>query len=242
MVEAGPGPVSERFLEDLDAHFDAARRGDESGMAGLWRALNPLVLRYLRVVVGQAAEDVASETWLQAAHEIKRFRGDAAGFRIWLFRVARHRALEELRRSGRRREDPAGLYELDDRASRDDPAREAVDRMATQHALRLIADLPANQAEAVMLRVVVGMDVSQTATVLGKRPGAVRVAAMRGLRRLATIIDVNDGSDGLAGVSQNSVSPNGVDPNGVDPNTVNGVADVGAERTDAASAMKGATE
>jgi len=42
----------------LDGALDAARLGDESGMAELWRALNPLVLRYLRVVVGQAAEDV----------------------------------------------------------------------------------------------------------------------------------------------------------------------------------------
>ncbi len=96
--------------EDLDALLDAARQGDESGMAGLWRALNPLVLRYLRVVVGQSADDVASETWLQAAYEIRRFRGDAGGFRVWLFRVARYRALEELRRSGRSREDPAGLF------------------------------------------------------------------------------------------------------------------------------------
>lgn len=174
---------------DLDTVLDAARAGDEWGMAELWHALNPPVLRYLRVVVGQAAEDVASETWLQAARDIRRFRGDAAGFRVWLFRVARNRALEELRRSGRRREDPAGLYAAPERASLDDPEREAVERMATHRALRLIADLPTNQAEAVMLRVVVGLDVTQTAQVLGRRPGAIRIAAMRGLRRLATVID-----------------------------------------------------
>jgi RNA polymerase sigma-70 factor (ECF subfamily) len=37
----------------------------------------------------------------------------------------------------------------------------------------------------VILRAVVGLSVADTAAVLGKRPGAVRVAAMRGLRRLA---------------------------------------------------------
>jgi RNA polymerase sigma-70 factor (ECF subfamily) len=181
--------------DDLDWALDAARRGDEAGMAALWRALNPPVLRYLRVVVGQAAEDAASESWLQAAREIRQFRGDAAGFRVWLFRVARHRALDELRRSARRREDPAGLGAGTERAARDDPAGEAVERMATEQALRLIAALPAHQAEAVMLRAVLGLDVAQSAEVLGKRPGAVRVAAMRGLRRLAAVIEAERGAD-----------------------------------------------
>ena len=63
-------------------------------------------------------------------------------------------------------------------------AAKKVERIATEQALRMIAALPHNQAEVVMLRVVAGLDVSQTAEVLGKRPGAVRIAAMRGLRRL----------------------------------------------------------
>jgi RNA polymerase sigma-70 factor (ECF subfamily) len=187
----------------LDAALDAARRGQESGVAELWRALNPLVLRYLRVVVGQAAEDVASETWLHAAREIRAFRGDATGFRVWLFRVARHRALDEVRRAGRRREDPAGLFGGDDRVARDDPAGEAVERFETRRALRMIAALPRDQAEAVLLRVVAGMDVAQTASVLGKRPGAVRIATMRGLRKLAAALEAGN-TDAAASASSST--------------------------------------
>jgi len=175
---------------DLDASLDAARAGGERGFVELWSALNPLILRYLRVVVGQSAEDVASETWLQAARDVRGFRGDASGFRVWLFRVARHRALDELRRSGRRLEDPVGLAGESsnaalDHAAADDTAAEAVERLSTQDALRLIARLPKDQAEAVLLRAVVGLDGRQCADVLGKKPGAVRIAAMRGLRNLS---------------------------------------------------------
>lgn len=49
----------------------------------------------------------------------------------------------------------------------------------------MIARLPRDQAEAVLLRVVVGLDAKAAARVLGKRPGAVRTAAYRGLRKLA---------------------------------------------------------
>jgi RNA polymerase sigma-70 factor (ECF subfamily) len=48
--------------------------------------------------------------------------------------------------------------------------------------------LPTQQAEAVLLRVVMGLDAETVGRILGKRPGAVRTAAYRGLRRLAALL------------------------------------------------------
>ena len=183
---------------DLESALAAARRGEESGFAELWHALQPAVLRYLRAIVGDAAEDVASETWLQAAKDVRGYRGDAAGFRVWLFRVARHRALDELRKSSRRKEDNGDVVAVvAEWPAEDDTETAAVERENTARALRLIARLPKDQAEAVLLRVVAGLDVAQTAKVLEKRDGAVRIAAMRGLKRLALILaEEETGGDG----------------------------------------------
>jgi len=60
--------------------------------------------------------------------------------------------------------------------------------LSTESALALIGCLPRDQAESVLLRYVVGLDAPAAAKVLGKRSGAVRVAAHRGLRRLATLL------------------------------------------------------
>ena len=63
--------------------LERARRGDEQAFAVLYRALHPPLQRYLRSLVGDDAEDVASETWLQAARdpddadELVRALGDA---------------------------------------------------------------------------------------------------------------------------------------------------------------------
>jgi RNA polymerase sigma-70 factor (ECF subfamily) len=72
-----------------------------------------------------------------------------------------------------------------ERADRFDTAALAAETLSTEAALRLINTLPPDQAEAVLLRVVVGLDAATAASVLGKRAGAVRVAAHRGLRALA---------------------------------------------------------
>jgi RNA polymerase sigma-70 factor (ECF subfamily) len=176
--------------ENLAGALAAAVSGDERGFALLWRALHPPLLRYLRVVAGDAAEDVASETWLQAVRDLRGFAGDSTAFRVWLFRIARNRGIDEQRRAGRRREDPMDVSMLHHHRNMPDAATEAIERSGTEWALTLIGQLPRDQAEAVMLRVVAGLDVGQTAEVLGKRPGAVRVAAMRGLRRLADHVDI----------------------------------------------------
>jgi len=68
----------------------------------------------------------------------------------------------------------------------------ATDNLATSAALRLIASLPADQAEAVLLRVVVGLDATTAGEILGKRAGAVRVAAHRGLKNLAKMLEAHD--------------------------------------------------
>jgi RNA polymerase sigma-70 factor (ECF subfamily) len=177
---------------DLAGALISALDGDETGFAILWQAFQPPLLRYLRVIVGEAAEDVASETWLQAARDMRRFHGDLSGFRVWVFRIARHRAIDDRRRARRLSEDPYDLTIPDRLALSPDAEMEAIDRLGTSWALEVIGTLPRDQAEAVMLRVVAGLDVAQTAQVLGKRPGAVRIAAMRGLRRLANHPQVRD--------------------------------------------------
>ncbi|MGH3647334.1 MAG: RNA polymerase sigma factor [Micromonosporaceae bacterium] len=166
----------------------AAQAGSEESFRALYRAVQPALLRYLRTLVGQDAEDVASEAWLQIARDIRTFRGDFDDFRAWTATVARNRAMDHVRKVRRRPADPVPHDELLELAATDDTATRAIDSDDTRTALRLIARLPRDQAEAILLRVVLGLDAKAAGKVLGKRPGAVRTAAYRGLKRLAAIL------------------------------------------------------
>ena len=179
--------VPRRAAEDTDPStaLERARRGDEEAFRVLYRAVQPGLHRYLRVLVGQDAEDVASEAWLQITRDLTSFRGDLDGFRAWTATIGRHRALDHLRHHRRRPVADAPAEWFPERPAPDDTAAAAIEATTTDAALALIATLPRDQAEAVVLRAVVGLDAKAAAAVLGKRPGAVRTAAYRGLRTLA---------------------------------------------------------
>jgi RNA polymerase sigma-70 factor, ECF subfamily len=165
--------------------LSAAARGDEEAFGRLWHDLQPRVLRYFRVVSPAAAEDLASETWLGVVRGIDRFTGNEPAFRAWIFTIARHQVLDWRRRGARRTTEELPVNGLVEQAAPDDPAAAAVERFSTRAALAMVATLPPDQAEAIVLRVVAGLDVERVAAVMDKRPGTVRVLTHRGLRRLA---------------------------------------------------------
>ncbi len=168
-----------------DALVQRMLDGDEDAFRELYRAIQPGLLRYLTVLVGISdAEDVAAETWAQAVRDLSRFSGTSDGFRGWVTTIGRHRALDLLRSKGRRPIVDAPTDELLDRPDPDSAETQAIALVSTSEALRLIASLPPDQAEAVLLRAVVGLDAGAAARVLGKKPGAVRTAAYRGLLAL----------------------------------------------------------
>lgn len=166
-----------------------AQAGDEEAFACLFRGVQPALLGYLRVIAADAAEDVASETWLQVVTGLGRFRGDEAAFRAWVFTIARHRAIDAGRARARRRTIPLDQNELPQGPNAPDAGEAAMEAISTQAVVALLAALPKDQAEIILLRVVAGLSNQDVGRLVGKSPGAVRVAAHRGLRRLAALVD-----------------------------------------------------
>jgi RNA polymerase sigma-70 factor (ECF subfamily) len=187
-----------------------AAKGDGPAFARLWRDMHPPLLRYLRLSAGDAAEDLASEVWLEVARRIAQFRGGEPEFRGWLFTLARRRVIDRHRHESRHPEMPTGDDARLDRPAANDTMAAALEDISTEAALAFIATLPRDQAEIIILRVVVGLDAVQVARIVGKSPGAVRIAAHRGLRTLtarlggngAAVPDAGARVPGRGGVTQ----------------------------------------
>ena len=173
--------LGEQFTDVLAA----ARAGAPWALERLYREFHPSVLAFLRARAPADAEDLASEVFIAVAEGLARFEGDEDGFRSWLFTITYRQVGQLRRRMGRRRTDPFPADEVDERVPPGDAESDAMAAISTQQALDLIATLPPAQGEVLLLRVVADLPVDEVATILGKRPTAVRALQHRAVVGLA---------------------------------------------------------
>jgi RNA polymerase sigma factor (sigma-70 family) len=186
-------------MGDLDQLVDAARAGGGWAFGRLWSELSPVVCAYLRGRNVPEAEDVASDVFLAAFRGMDQFSGDGTAFRTWLFTIAHHKSVDAARRAARGAIPFVSLAtgaeraaEIAERAA--PPQRsaedEALDGMSGAAALEILGCLSDGQRAVLLLRVIGELSLRETASVLGRPPGAVKVAQHRALRRLrAELVD-----------------------------------------------------
>ena len=168
--------LGDRFTPTLDA----ARAGAEWAWVSIYTDLAAPVIGFLRGRGARDPEDLAGEVFLQVVRDLGGFSGDEGAFRAWVFVIARHRALDEWRRSGRRPVELSHEAPPEEGAS-EDAAEPALRRVATGRVLQILGGLSVDQQEVLLLRVIGDLTVDEVARVVGKSPGAVKALQRRGL-------------------------------------------------------------
>lgn len=163
----------------------AARAGGGWAFAELWQLLSPRVAAYVRTRGVADPDDVTSEVFLGAFARIGDFSGGGAEFRRYLFTLAHHKSVDDIRaRFGPRVPRQVPMDEAVD--PRRSPSAEDValnGRLAPDVAA-VLATLPALQREVLILRVVAQLDVREVGTIIGRSEGATKQLQHRALQSL----------------------------------------------------------
>jgi RNA polymerase sigma-70 factor (ECF subfamily) len=174
-------PVDDRFPRLLEQ----AKLGQEAAFDQLYGQFNPALLRYFKARVVDDAEDLTAEVWLSAAQDLGRFEGDENAFRAWLFTIA-HGRLDAHRTAARGGSEPVDPASLEALVARPGPQSLDMDSETAQAVVdRICTVLSPDQGDVILLRLIAGLSVAETAEVVGKTEGAVRVLQHRALQRLS---------------------------------------------------------
>jgi len=164
-----------------------ARDREEAAIRTLMQANNRRLFRLARGILRNdaEAEDVVQETWVRAFTHLDSFRGDSS-FATWLSRIAMNEALGRLRRARPNVEWttlPPGTLEAQiiqfPNSAAEDPEKSMAQREIRHVVEHAIDELPEAFRIVFITRVIEGMNVGETADILGLKPETVKTRLHR---------------------------------------------------------------
>jgi len=173
--------------EDLGPPVEVeAERLEPSGFTTLYEKHRLPVYRYLRARThsDEDALDLTATTFERAYANLGRFRRRDGGVQAWLLRIARNTAID----AHRHHRPTVDLAGADTHLRRNAVEADRLDQERVEM-LDLVARLPGDQGEALLLRYAGGLTAREIGFVIGKREDAVQKQIERGLAALREAFD-----------------------------------------------------
>ncbi|WP_433058707.1 RNA polymerase sigma factor ShbA [Dactylosporangium sp. CS-033363] len=172
---------------------DRAVRSEPEATAALLEQLRPGVVRYCRAKLGRVggayttADDVAQEVCLALLRALPRYRDQGRPFTAFVYAIAAHK-VADAQRAAVRDPGPAPIDTLPEHPdAAPGPEQQAVRTDLARRLSVLLAQLPEQQREIVVLRVAAGLSAEEVGVIVGMSAAAVRVYQSRALARLRTL-------------------------------------------------------
>ena len=149
---------------------------DTRSPASVYEDLSSAVLGYFRAQRMRAPEGLTGDVFVAVTEKLGGFRGDDAALRRWVFTIAHHRRVDEIRRAQRR---PETLDATPTTPPVHDTSRSDPDLLAA------LDSLTEDQRDVVVLRYLADLSLREVARITGRRTGAVKMLQARALAALA---------------------------------------------------------
>ena len=176
-------------ISGFDTVLAAAREGSEWAWEILVRHLGPSLLRFFRTRGLPDPEALVGEVFADLARNLTTFEGDQKAFRSWVFVIAYRRMSDEWRRLRRRPEETPMDTPPEPELSAPSAEDEAMEALGSAAVARMLSILTDDQRDVILLRVVAGLTLDETARAMGKRIGAVKALQRRAIAALRKEIE-----------------------------------------------------
>lgn len=160
---------------------------DPAEFTALYETYAQSIFRYclFRLGTREQAEDATSQVFLKALAGLKSHRAGGS-FRSWLFAIA-HNIVTDIYRASRPAWPLSLVTDLLDR--RPGVEEEVLDRVERDELYLLLRRLPKGQRQVMELRLA-GVTSAETAEILGRSLGSVKIAQVRAVEKLRDLMGI----------------------------------------------------
>lgn len=177
-------PLGEAF----DRVLGAASAGAEWAWRELYRETAPAVSGFVRARGAVDPDDSVGEIFCKVVRGMDSFSGDERAFRTWVLAIARNQLIDEARRSIRRPEEPVDHERLVLAGPSGDAECDALANLSTERVRETLSVLTPDQRDVMLLRVIGRLTIDETAEVIGRRAGAVKMLQARAVASIRSKI------------------------------------------------------
>ena len=183
------------MLDGEEKIVEKAVQGDSSAFGVLYDQYQPMIYRFVVVKVGrrEEAEDITHQVFMSAWQNIKRYQHRGHPFSSWLYQIARNQVIDHYR------------------AKRNETSIDAVDpeyfvaTAAAEFALplklemetvrRAMEQLKPDHQDVIIMRFIEDVSLKETANILKKTEGAVKLMQHRAIKELKKLLKDNEEHD-----------------------------------------------
>jgi len=160
-----------------------AKAGDHSAFTQIYERYAPAIYRYIYFRVGEAelAEDLQAEVFLRMLEGLHRYEDRGWPISAWLYRIARDRTIDIIRRRRNRQHVPLETWG----GSCEGPENSVSAQLEYEELNRTLNDLTDEQRQVIQMRFMAEMSIQEVAQELGRTEGSVKALQHRGLQSLA---------------------------------------------------------
>ena len=160
-----------------------AKAGDEAAFTQIYERYAMAIYRYVYFRLGEPelAEDIQAEVFLRMLEGIHRYEDRGWPISAWLYRIARDRTIDMMRRRRKRPQMPLESWG----GSCDGPEHSVGEQLEYEELTRTLQDLTDDQRRVIQMRFMANMSIQEVAQQLGRTEGSVKALQHRGLQSLA---------------------------------------------------------
>jgi RNA polymerase sigma-70 factor (ECF subfamily) len=178
-------------VDQREAQLTAlARQGDIDAYGDLYELYLKDVYRFVfyRVSNKEDAEDLTEQVFLKAWENLPNYRGGIS-FKAWLYRIARNATVDHYRT---RKQDLSLDEDVPIPDGNEEPEEQAAAQETSARLIGSISKLSPLHQEVIILRFVNGLSATETAEILDRSAGSVRVLQHRALKTLQAFLTAEE--------------------------------------------------
>lgn len=179
-----------RDVDDVQL-LKIAKEGEPEAFGELYERYSQVIFRFFYANLNNRydAEDLTEEVFLRALRSLPKYRDQGFPFPAFLFRVAQNALVDHYRRSGRSAHDVSTDEEIQIRDDKPDPSDSATKNLQQQELRQVLEQLREDYRNVLVLRFLNDLTPEETAQVMDRSVGAVRVLQHRALAALRNLLD-----------------------------------------------------